>query len=253
MIPDDSIYPHRAEPATSAVFPPTQWNVVLAASATGSSDAHNALETLCRAYWFPLYAYCRRRGYSPHDAQDLTQEFFAQLLPKNFLDGVEPAKGKFRSFLLASLNHFLANWEKHRNAKKRGGGKIHLSLDAETAEDLYKAGACTSISPEEEYNRRWTTRLLEQAFTALQAEYRSNRNEQVFSELKAFLEEERAASGDYADVAEKLQMTPNAVAVCVRRMRLRYRELVRAEVSRTVAGGEAFEDELRFLLRTLAS
>jgi len=250
---DDSTYPRGTEPATKAVFPPTKWSLVLAAGNSGSQDAHEALNSLCRAYWFPLYAYSRRRGYSPHDAQDVTQQFFTNLICGDFLDGVGPEKGKFRSFLLASLKNFISNWEKYRNAKKRGGGKLHLSLDAETAEDLYLGGSGTPKSAEEEYNRRWTLQLLERAFAGLYEEYRSEGKGLIFTELKAFLEDSRAVSGEYTSLAQKLQMTPNALAVSVHRLRSRYRELVRTEVALTVAKADDIEDEVRFLFRSLAS
>jgi RNA polymerase sigma-70 factor (ECF subfamily) len=173
------------------------------------------LETLCRAYWFPLYAYGRRRGYGPDDAEDLTQDFFAHLLSNNSLAGVDPGEGKLRSFLLASLTHFLANWEKYKNAKKRGGGNIPLSLDVETAEGLYRAGSGTPLTAEEEYNRRWTIRLLEQAFAALEHAHTSDGNAPLFAELKVFLEQDRTAPGEYKSASEKLRMTPNRQTLAV--------------------------------------
>jgi RNA polymerase sigma-70 factor (ECF subfamily) len=237
---------------SAAVFTPTHWSIVLVAGSGDSPQAGAALEALCRDYWFPLYAYVRRRGHSAHDAQDLTQEFFARLLSRDFLSGVSPAKGKFRSFLLASLNNFLANeWARAQTAK-RGGGRIPLSLDAESAESQYQLEPASTLSPEKLYDRRWAVRLLEQAFAALQAEFKSEEKARVFAHLKEFLED-GAGSGDYAGAAEALGMTPNAVAVAVHRLRHRYRELVRAAVLQTVAAPEQVEEEVHCLLAALAA
>jgi RNA polymerase sigma factor (sigma-70 family) len=237
---------------SAAVFAATHWSVVLAAGSTDSQQASAALDALCRAYWFPLYAYVRRRGHGPHDAQDLTQEFFARLLARDFLSGVSPDKGKFRSFLLASLNNFLANEWARSQAAKRGGGQIPLSLDAEMAEGQYQIEPASTLSPEKLYDRRWAVRLLEQAFAALQSEFKSEEKARLFARLKEFLED-GAGAGDYAGAAEALGMTPNAVAVAVHRLRQRYRELVRAAVLQTVAAPEQVEEEVRCLLAALAS
>src|SRR2546427_4698995 len=145
-------------------FHTTHWSVVLAARDTASPEADAALAELCRTYWYPLYAYVRRKGHSPHDAQDLTQGFFARLLEKNYLGTVAREKGKFRSFLLAALNHFLANERDRATAAKRGGGKPLISLDDETAENLYRLEPASNLSPEIIFEKRWATTLLEQAF-----------------------------------------------------------------------------------------
>lgn len=233
-------------------FATTHWSVVLAAGQQASPDASAALEELCRSYWYPLYAYVRWKAHSPHDAEDLTQEFFARLLSRDFLAGVNPAKGKFRSFLLASLNNFLANeWAKSRTAK-RGGGQIPFSLDAESAEGQYQLEPSSALSPEKLYDRRWAVHLLERAFAALQAEFGSGEKARVFDRLKEFLEDGTDA-GDYSAAALVLGMTTNAVAVSVHRLRHRYRELVRVEVLQTVATPEQADEEVRYLLAALTA
>jgi RNA polymerase sigma-70 factor (ECF subfamily) len=232
-------------------FTTTHWSVVLMAGRGPAPGADAALERLCRTYWYPLYAYVRRRGNGPEDAQDLTQEFFARLLERNYLGEVGPEKGKFRSFLLAALNHFLANEYDRARALKRGGGKAPISLDAETAEGLFLLEPATNLTPEKIFEKRWATTLLDQAFRRLRDDYTRTGKEEMFSELKAFLTE-GAASGDYAPVAARLRIPPGAVAVAVHRLRQRYRELVRAEVADTVASPGEMEAEMRHLFAVLA-
>jgi RNA polymerase sigma-70 factor (ECF subfamily) len=225
---------------------------VLAAGRDRAPEADAALERLCRTYWYPLYAYVRQRGYSPHDAQDLTQEFFAKLLEKNYLNEVDPAKGKFRSFLLAALNHFLANEYDRATALKRGGRQTPISLDAEMAEGLFALEPVSNVTPEKVFERRWASTLLDKALAGLQEEYAKAGKEQLFGHLKMFLTE-GAASGEYAPVAKKLHMAPGTVAVAVHRLRQRYRELVRAEVANTLANPAETEEEMRHLFSVLTS
>jgi DNA-directed RNA polymerase specialized sigma24 family protein len=232
-------------------FATTHWSVVLNAGKNVEPAASAALEKLCRAYWYPLYYYVRRQGHMPHDAQDLTQEFFARLLEKNFLESVRPDKGKFRSFLLAALKHFLANHRERTNAAKRGGGMILISLDEETAENLYSREPSASASPETAFEKRWAITLLDRAFTQVRQEYADGGKGQLFEGLKLFLEE-GAGHGEYAAVAAELGLTPNGAAVAVHRLRQRYRELVRVEVAHTLARPEELEDEMRHLFATLA-
>ena len=232
-------------------FATTHWSVVLSAGNHVGPDAAAALEKLCRAYWYPLYFYVRRQGHTPHDAQDLTQEFFARLLERNFLESVRPEKGKFRSFLLAALKHFLANQGERARAAKRGGGVALISLDEETAENLYLQEPAASASPEAAFEKRWAITLLERAFAQVRQEYSDGGKGQVFEGLKLFLEE-GTGHGEYAAVAAGLGMTPNAAAVAVHRLRQRYRELVRVEVAHTLARPEELEDEMRHLFATLA-
>lgn len=232
-------------------FVTTHWSVVLASRRAESREAEAALEKLCQAYWYPLYAFVRRQGHGPHEAQDLTQEFFATLLAKNFLDSVDQEKGKFRSFLLAAISHFLANQRDRANAVKRGGGKAIISLDEIAAEERYSFEPASGSTPEQEFEKRWAVTLLDQAFAAIRREYEEAGKSRIFEELKTFLADE-TGSGDYAEPGMKLGMNPNTVAVTVRRMRQRYRELVYAEVANTVSSGEEIEQEMNHLLAVLS-
>lgn len=233
-------------------FATTHWSVVLAAGEKDSPDFSDALEKLCRTYWYPVYVYVRRQGHDAHDAQDLTQEFFTRLLERNYLGTVERAKGKFRSFLIASLNHFLANeWDKAR-AQKRGGGKTILSLDDDTAENRYALEPVAQVSPEKNFDRRWALALLDQALTRLWDEFVAAGKAEQFNALKVFLEDGTNA-GEYAPVADQLKMTPAAVAMAVSRLRQRYRDLLLEEVAQTVSNPAEIEGELRYLFATLNS
>jgi RNA polymerase sigma-70 factor (ECF subfamily) len=234
------------------LFPATHWSVVLAARAGNDSDSLRALEALCRAYWYPLYAYLRRQGRSPHDAQDLTQGFFARLLEKHYLDAADQEKGRFRSFLLMALKRYLAKeWERER-AQKRGGGQTALSLNTEMAERRYQGEGAEHLPPDRAYERRWALTLLDQALAALRQDYQALGREAEFECLKGYLTAERGEI-PYAEVAERLGMTEGTARAAVHRMRSRFRALFRAEISRTVAGPEEVEDEVRHLRRALTS
>jgi RNA polymerase sigma-70 factor (ECF subfamily) len=239
------------EPIKAQWFTTTHWSVVLAAGRADSPEAKDALEKLCRDYWYPLYVYTRRRGYSPHDAQDLVQDFFARFLAKNYLEGVSAERGKFRSFLLASLNHFLANEYDRATAIKRGGGKPTISLDEQTAEERYRLEPVSNLTPAMIFDRRWALDLLDAALRQLRLEFLNSGRDRQFERLKVFLEGD-VAHGDYDHAAADLGTTPGAVAMAVRRMRQRYRELVRTEVARTVANIADVETELRHLFAVLA-
>src|SRR6266404_3200449 len=167
MSPDKA---NTGVPDKAEWFTATHWSVVLMAGQASSPQAAEALERLCRTYWYPLYAYVRRQGHAPHDAQDLTQEFFARLLARNYLATVGREKGRFRSFLLAALNHFMADERDRAKAAKRGGGKALISLDEEDAETRYQADMASPLSPDKIFEKRWATTLLEQAFTRLRDE-----------------------------------------------------------------------------------
>jgi RNA polymerase sigma factor (sigma-70 family) len=229
-----------------ADFRTTHWSQVLVAGQGGSSAATEALEQLCRTYWYPLYAYVRRRGHPPHDAQDLTQEFFARLLRLNSLRDVSREKGKFRTFLLASLNHFLHDQRDKARAAKRGGGQRALSLDDENAEQRYAAELAVDLAPDKLYDRGWALTVLNNALSRLQAEFTAAGKAAQFNEFKVFLSSE-AATGAYEAMAPRLGMTPHAVSMAVRRLRQRYAESVRAEVADTVAGPADVEAELNYL------
>ena len=235
-----------------SVFATTHWSVVLAAakgeSATGAIEA---LEELCRVYWYPLYAYIRWDGHSPEDAQDLAQGFFARLLEKNYLESVHPDKGKFRSFLLACLNHFMANERDRAQALKRGGETVFVPFETDAAEGKYDLEPQDSLTPAMIFERRWALAVLERALERLRTEFaRSGRIEQ-FERLKVFLEGD-GQRGDYREVARELKVSPGAVAMAVHRLRHRYRDLVRAEVANTVGSTEDLEEEMRFLFSTLS-
>jgi len=228
------------------VFVTTHWSVVLTAGRSDSTDARAALEKLCRTYWHPIYAFVRRRGYSAEDAQDLTQEFFARLLEKNWLGDVDPVKGRFRSFLLASLKHFLANeWDKAR-AQKRGGGQVLIPIDVKTAETSCGFEPADNVTAEKIFERRWALTLLEQVLQRLRDEYVQSGKWRLFEQLKPTLTEE-SRSVAYAEIATRLDMTEGAVKVAVHRLRQRYRELLRAEIADTVSSPEEVDEEIRAL------
>ena len=238
-------------PGAAAAFGPTRWSVVLAAGRSESTHARDALEQLCRAYWYPLYAFVRRQGYSPTDAQDLTQEFFARLIEKHYLGSVDQAKGKFRSFLLAALKHFLANEYHKAVAQKRGGHAVFLSLDVASAEITYAAEAADGARPDKLYERRWALTLLERVLARIRAEYREAGRVKLFEALKPALTGERGSRG-YAEIAQALGMSEAAVKVGVHRLRQRFRQLLRQEIGHTVATQSEVDEELRALFATFA-
>ena len=241
-------------PATGygAQFAATSWTNVLAAQRGGSPEASVALEKLCVAYWYPLYAYLRRKGFDPHKAQDLNQEFFYRLIKENYLGAVDRRRGKFRSFLLAALNHFVSNQRDHERAAKRGGGQTLISLDAEEAEDRFKLEPASTLSPEKIFERNWFMTLFAEALRRLREEQVASGKGAVFEQLKQFVTDD-AAAGDYNAAAERVNMTPNAVAVTVHRWRERYKKLVHEEVVRTVADPSEIEDELHRFFAVLES
>jgi RNA polymerase sigma factor (sigma-70 family) len=234
-----------------STFATTRWSLVALAQDGISPAAHTALEALCTAYWYPLYAYVRRKGLSPSDAQDLTQEFFYRLIDKNYLGSVDRKLGSFRSFLLASISHLLNNeWHKAR-ALKRGGERQILSLDAEQAEGRFIQEADSSDSPEKAFDRRWAVTLLERALARLREEFSTSGKLQQFNLLKGFLSE-LPEQGDYAAVAEQLGMDARSVAVAVHRLRVRYREIVRSDVAETVTSEAELKAEMTHLFASLS-
>ncbi len=236
-------------PIEGGRFTTTHWSVILAAGQAASPDAESALQRLCSTYWYPLYAYLRRRGCKVEDAKDLTQEFFARLLKKNSLARVEPGRGKFRSFLLKSLEHFLADEYDRATAQKRGSGHAPISLDAAAAEGMFALEPVTDVTPEMLFERRWAVAVLDQAFAQLREEHQRAGNLDVFGELSVFLTDK--ATRDYGPVAQRLNMTTNAVTVAVHRLRQRYRDCVRAQVVQTVASPADLDDEMRHLFASL--
>ncbi len=231
-------------------FALTRWSVVLAAGRSESTHARDALEQLCRAYWQPIYAFVRREGHSPADAQDLTQEFFARLLQKHYLQTADRSKGRFRSFLLASLKHFLANeWDK-ATAQKRGGKLAPLSIDGASAETAYAVEPVEHLTPDKIFERRWALTLLKEVLAQLRNEYQRENKTELFDQLKSTLTGERRSLG-YAEIAARLRTSEGAVKVAVYRLRRRYRELLQAEIAQTVASPAEIEEEIRALFAAL--
>jgi len=236
----------------ASLFATTHWSVVVAAGDAGSPQAHEALERLCQSYWYPLYAYVRRLGRSPHDAQDLTQEFFLQLLEHGYLARADPRKGRFRSFLLVALNHFLTNEWHRAHALKRGGAFSFLSWEQCAPEERYRAEPFATENPEHLFEQRWAMTVIEQALSRLRREFIEASREQEFDALKVVLTGDRLAV-PYAGLAERLSTTEAAVKMTVLRMRRRFGEVLREEVAHTVADPAEIDDELRHLLAVLAA
>jgi RNA polymerase sigma factor (sigma-70 family) len=238
------------EDGHEGVFATTHWSVVLAAGQQNTLQSSAALEQLCRDYWYPVYVYVRRRGISHEDAQDLTQAFFAHLLRKDFLDGVGPEKGRFRSFLLACLKHFLADeWAKARTAK-RGGNCPTLPLDMENAEERYQLEARVEATPESLFERRWALDLLGRVLDRLRQEAADCGRSTVFDQLQSCLLGERLTE-TYAQLGSRLDLSETAVKVTVHRLRQRFRELLREEVAHTVTLPEEREAEMRYLFEVV--
>ncbi len=225
-------------------FATTRWTVVLAAGDESTPQGAQALEQLCTAYWYPLYAYIRRHGHMREDAEDLTQSFFARLLEKNYLLGLRSEKGKFRAFLLAALKHFLANEWDRASRQKRGGAATVLSLDWQDAEARYQIEPIDELSPDKLYDRAWAVALLERVITRLRDENAGK--SRLFEELKPFLTVGKAAI-PYAQTAVALGISEGAVRVAVHRLRRRYRELLREEISQTLSDPAKVEEEMRAL------
>lgn len=242
----DTLHPER-EPA---LFVTTHWSAVLAAGLDESGAARKALDELARTYWYPLYVYTRRRGYDVEEAKDLTQEFFARLIERNFLGDVVQGKGRFRYFLLAALKHFLSDeWDK-ATARKRGGGVNILSLDAMDAEDRYHLEPRDEETPERAYERRWALTLLELVMSRLREEFQLAGKTNAFDELKVFITGDRPDLS-YAAAAARLGATEAAAKMTVTRMRQRYRALLRSEIANTVEDPAEVDAELKDLAAVL--
>ena len=228
----------------------THWSVVLTAGRSDTTRARAALERLCATYWPSLYAYVRRRGHSPSDAQDLTQEFFARLLEQKWVGDADPARGRFRTFLLTALSRFLANeWDRVR-AQKRGGGKTALSLDTAAAEAYYEAAGSESASPDRLYDRQWAMTLLDRALTRAKREFETAGKANEFVVLSPYLAAERGGI-PYAELAAALGTTEANARQSVHRLRRQFREIFRQEIADTVADPKEAEEEIRYLLGVL--
>src|SRR6266705_2606980 len=231
----------------SAHFATTHWSVVLAAGERDLPQAAEALEKLCRTYWYPLYVYVRRQGNSPEDAQDLTQEFLSRLLEKNYFAKADRDRGKFRTFLLRSLKNFLVNEWKRAGRLKRGGDLTFLSFDANVAKDRYAAEPANESNPDAAYEQRWAVTLIEHVLATLRREYNAADKARLFEELKGFIWCDKSTAS-YAEIAGHLNLPEGTVKVAVYRLRQRFRELLRAEVAHTVARPDDVDDELRYLI-----
>jgi RNA polymerase sigma-70 factor (ECF subfamily) len=234
----------------SAGFVATRWTVVLAAAkGRDSPEVADAMAELCRTYWYPLYAFIRRRGYESHEAEDLTQEFFARLLERHVLVGIDREKGKFRAFLLAAAKHFLANERDRAQAQKRGGGRAMIAWDCLNAEARYRLEPAHDLTPERLFERRWALALLDRVLARLQAEFDEGGKTRLFEALKGALA--GGLESTYAAIAERLGMSEVAVKVAVHRLRRRYRHLLREEIAHTVADPTEIDEEIRHLLDCL--
>jgi RNA polymerase sigma factor (sigma-70 family) len=238
-------------PANSS-FATTHWSVVVAAGRHSSPQAQEALASLCRGYWYPLYVFVRRQGFAAEESKDLTQEFFARLLEKDFLAQVDREKGRFRSFLLAACRHFLSNERDKARTQKRGGGREIISIEVDHAESRYRLEPAHDLTPEKLFERRWAMTLLEQVLALLRNESVQAGKGDQFDHLKAFLTGDKGQTS-YHEAAEKLGMTHGAAKVAAHRLRRRYRELLHEEIAKTMSDTDSIEDEIRELFRALES
>ena len=234
-----------------AVFATTHWSVVLSAARQDTTRARAALSRLCQTYWYPLYAYVRRRGHPAQDAQDLTQAFFARLLERNWVGDADRERGRFRTFLLTAMSRFLSDeWDKMR-AQKRGGGVVHVPVQLDTAETRYGHEPADNCTPEQCYEHQWALTLLENVLQRLRAEYEHEGKGDLFAGLNSCLVGGRETQ-PYAELAVGLRMNEGAVKMAVHRLRKRYRKLLRAEIAETMAATEDVDEELRHLFAVLA-
>jgi RNA polymerase sigma-70 factor (ECF subfamily) len=241
----------RSAGVKANLFTTTHWSVILAAGQEDSPHASRCLAILCQTYWYPLYAYLRGEGHGPHDAEDLTQEFFARFLAKNYLRAVDPSKGKFRSFLLASLKHFLANEWDRRQRVKRGGEFEIVSWDQEMAERRYGSEPAHALTAERLYERRWALILLEQALVRLQKEYTAAGKDRLYATLEPYLSDCTCVP-DCPALAAELGLSEGALRVTLHRLRRRFGDLVRAGIAHTVANAGQVEEEVRHLFNTFS-
>jgi RNA polymerase sigma factor (sigma-70 family) len=235
-----------------AHFATTHWSMVVAAGDRATPRSQEALSRLCEAYWYPLYVYVRRWGHGADEAQDLTQEFFARLMEKGYLRQADPQRGRFRSFLLAALKHFLANERDRAGAQKRGGGRPPLPLEIENAEGRYSLEPADPETPEKIFERRWALTLLDKVLSRLRDEYHRAGKGALFDLLKDLLTAGKAGE-PYARLGAELGMSEGAVKVAVHRLRRRFGELLREEIAQTVADPQDVDDEIRYLFAALGA
>ena len=231
-------------------FPTTSWTLVAAAGGHGP-ETRKALGSLCEAYWYPLYAYARRRGHSPELAQDHTQEFFARFLERDYFDRADAERGRFRSFLLSSFNYYLCDEAGRARAQKRGGGAAHLSFEVSKGEEMYAREPSHDETPERIYERRWARTLLDRTIEKLRAVFAQHGRPEHFEKLKGCLQGD--SDVPYAELARQLETTESALKVAVHRLRKRFRDLLRAEIADIVADPADIDTEPRHLIRALAA
>jgi RNA polymerase sigma factor (sigma-70 family) len=239
-----------SEPRDPRQFATTHWSLVLAAKERDSPAAAGALEELCSTYWPPLYAFIRREGYAEAEAQDLTQGFFAQLLQKHHLGHLRHREGRFRSFLLTILKHFLADERDKERAQKRGGGRTFISLDAFTREDRQKFEPADSLTPEQIFERRWAQTVLERAAGRLRDEYAAAGDAELYEQLKD-LDPGKRGDLTYAELGVPLRMSESAIKSAIHRLRRRHRQILREEIAHTVTQPDEIDDEVRHLIAVL--
>jgi RNA polymerase sigma-70 factor (ECF subfamily) len=232
----------------SSQFPVTRWSLVVAAGDPQRKEARSALVSLCEHYWYPLYAYLRRRGYPSYEAQDLTQDFFVRVLEGRYLDRADPEKGRFRSFILTSLKFFVADEADRRRAGKRGGGMV-APLEFSSGEERYQREPAHDETPERIFERRWALSLIDRVVEKLREEYVNHGRPEHFERLKVFLLAQSDAP--YAELAQEMNTSAGALKVAIHRLRKRYRELFRQEIADTVADPAEVESELRYLAAVL--
>ena len=237
-------------PTGPSQFPTTRWTLVVAAGDPQRKEARSALVSLCENYWYPLYAYLRRRGSPSHQAQDLTQEFFIRVLEGRYLDRADPEKGRFRSFILTSLKFFVADEEDRHRAYKRGGGMV-VPLEFSSGEERYQREPAHDETPERIFERRWALSLIDRVIEKLREEFVHHGHLEHFERLKVFLLGQSDAP--YAELAREMNTSEGALKVAIHRLRKRYRELFREEIADTVADPAQVESELRFLATVLTS
>ncbi len=238
--------------AESGAFTTTHWTVVLQAGEGGSAAAQEALSSLCQRYWPPLYAYIRREGYSPEDARDLTQEFFYRFLQRDSLNGVNPAAGKFRSYLLACLKHFLANERERAQAQRRGGGLPAIALEPGAAETRYSLEPADNLTPDVLFDRHWAFTAIERTLEALRREHATRDKGLAYDEIEGFLPRGRGRASR-TELAAKHGINVNTVDVAIHRVRQRFGTLLRREVMQTVSSESEIEEEIRYLISILGA
>jgi len=236
--------------AQSGRFATTHWSVVIAAGRRQTPESDTALGTLCEIYWYPLYVYVRRQGHQPAEAQDLTQEFFARVLEKHYLQAADRERGRFRTFLLTAMKRFLQNERKRAAAQKRGGGRPILSIDFESGEERFQRELSDDWTPERVYERRWALTLLDHVLDQLERDYTEKGKGPLFERLRVFITATTTAPS-YEELAAELEMTMGSVRVAVHRLRQRYRDLLRAEIANTVSNEDEVDEELDHLLSAI--